>query len=81
MITQIPRYPDIQIPRYSDIQNMSITDSEDKFIPKGEPIPLEELIDLTSIGEVAITRADVEKAIATSDAELLKFLQAGQKKA
>lgn len=53
---------------------------EDKFIPTGDHIPLEELSNYASDGGVEITRADVEKAIATSDEELKKFLEAGQRK-
>lgn len=53
---------------------------KDKFTPKGDRIPLEELTDYTENGEVAITRGDVERAIATSDALLKKYLEAGQRK-
>ncbi|MGL5926366.1 hypothetical protein [Chroococcidiopsis sp.] len=57
------------------------TNDEDKFIPKGQPLSAEELAEYTSGGEeVVIRRSDVEKAIATSDAELKKYLEAGQKK-
>ena len=53
---------------------------EDKFIPKGQPLSAEELAKYTEDGqEVAITRGDVEKAIATSDDELKAFLEARQK--
>jgi len=57
-----------------------ITPSEDNFTPTGTPLPLEELAQFTENGEVAITRADVEKAIALSDGELKKFLEARQKR-
>lgn len=56
------------------------TPSDDKFTPKGIRIPLEELSEYHTDNGVQITRADVEKAIATSDAELKKYLLAGQKK-
>lgn len=56
------------------------TDEDEKFTPAGEPVPLEQLTEYTENGEVAITRGDVERAIATSDDELKKFLKAGQKK-
>ncbi|MGL5923629.1 hypothetical protein [Chroococcidiopsis sp.] len=54
--------------------------TEEAFIPKGDLIPLKELTDYTDNGEVAITRGDVERAIATSVEELQKFLEARQKK-
>lgn len=57
-----------------------MVEPEPPFIPSGDPIPLEQLADYTEDGEVVIRRSDVEKAIATSDEELIKFLQAGQKK-
>lgn len=52
----------------------------DKFTPKGEPMPLEELTAYTDNGEVAITRGDVERAIATSDETLKPYLNATQSK-
>lgn len=55
------------------------TDEEDKFIPIGDPIPLEELSNYASDGGVEITRGDVERAIATSDDELKKYLEAKQR--
>lgn len=54
--------------------------AEEPFTPKGNPTPLEELTQYTDNGEVAITRAEVEKAIAQADDELKKFLEAGQKR-
>ena len=54
--------------------------TEEPFIPKGDPIPLDGLIEYTENGEVAITRGDVERAIATSDDELKKYLESRQKK-
>lgn len=59
---------------------MTAKPDDKKFVPKGEPIPLEQLTDYTDDGEVAITRGDVERAIATSDDELKAFLTARQKK-
>lgn len=59
---------------------MTTQPNEDKFTPPGNPLPLEQLADYTDNGEVAITRGDVEKAIATSDDELRKYLEARQKK-
>ena len=53
---------------------------EQPFIPKGDRIPLEELSEYTDNGEVAITRRDVELAIAQADESIKKFLEAGQKK-
>lgn len=53
---------------------------DEKFTPKGDPMPLEKLTDYTDNGEVAITRGDVEGAIATSEDELKKYLEARQKK-
>lgn len=56
------------------------TDEDEKFTPAGEPISLEELSEYTNgQQEVVIRRSDVEKAIATSDEELRKFLEARQK--
>lgn len=52
----------------------------DKFIPKGKPQGADELAQYTSDGEVAITRGDVERAIATADGELKLYLQAIQYK-
>ncbi|MGL4620021.1 MAG: hypothetical protein ACRCZS_13320 [Chroococcidiopsis sp.] len=57
-----------------------MVDEDEKFTPKGEPIPLERLTDYTDNGEVVIRRSDVEKAIALSDEEIKKYLQAGQRK-
>lgn len=56
------------------------TDEDDKFTPQGDPVPLSELTAYTENGEAVIRRSDVEKAIATSDDELRKYLEAGQKK-
>ncbi len=54
--------------------------AEDKFIPKGQPLSVDELAEYTSDGEVAITRGDVEKAIATADSSLKPYLEATQYK-
>ncbi|MGL4622341.1 MAG: hypothetical protein ACRCZS_25325 [Chroococcidiopsis sp.] len=54
---------------------------EDKFSPTGKPLSIDELSQYTNgQQEVVITRRDVERAIALSDAELRKYLEAGQKK-
>lgn len=52
----------------------------EKFIPKGQPLSADELAEYTSNGEVAITRGDVEKAIATADDSLERYLKATQYK-
>ena len=53
---------------------------EDKFSPTGKPLSIDELSEYTNgQQEVIIRRSDVDKAIATSDAELKKFLLANQK--
>ncbi len=57
-----------------------MVDEEDKFTPKGEPLPLDGLTEYTENGEVVIRRNDVEREIATSVDELRKYLEAGQKK-
>lgn len=49
---------------------------DDKFIPKGQPLSADELAEYISNDEVTITRGDVERAIATSDDELKKYLKA-----
>lgn len=54
--------------------------TEEPFIPKGDRIPLKELSKYVDDGGVEITRGDVERAIATSDDELKKYLEARQKK-
>lgn len=53
-----------------------MTQEQDKFTPQGQPLSAEELAEYTDDGEVAITRGDVERAIATSDDELKKYLKA-----
>lgn len=58
-----------------------MSEPEPRFTPTGDPLPKGELAEYTEERrEVVIRRSDVEKAIATSDEELIKFLQAGQKK-
>lgn len=56
------------------------TEPEPLFKPTGDPIPLEELAEYTELGEVAITRGDVERAIATAEIELKKYLLSRQQK-
>lgn len=57
-----------------------MTQEQDKFIPKGQPLSAHELADAAKYEEVAITRGDVERAIASADDELKKYLQATQYK-
>lgn len=44
--------------------------------PRGEVIPLEQLTSLNDRGEVIIRRKDLQRAIAQSDPELRKFIDA-----
>ena len=57
-----------------------MTQEQDKFIPKGQPLSDDELAEYTSDGEVKITRGDAEKAIATADPSLEPYLKATQYK-
>lgn len=55
---------------------MAEENKENKFIPDGQPLALEQLTDLTEDGEVLIRRSDVEKAMLQADESLKPYLQA-----
>lgn len=57
-----------------------MTEEQDKFTPKGKPLSAEELAEYTADGEVAITRQDLNEAIATADETLKPYLEATQYK-